>query len=71
MNRWQTIHHAIQPKAHKLLGWTCARCGHQWAPRRALYQDMPKPHNRPVNCPKCKRRNWWIEAGILQKVRAT
>ncbi len=39
--------------------WTCVRpkCGHTWIPR--------KP-GRPVECPKCKRRDWDKKKGVAK-----
>ena len=50
-------------------GFLCARCGHHWAARLHAYRKVRGA--RPVSCPRCKRRNWWIEAGILMPKRAT
>lgn len=71
LNRRQTLHKLLGASSarKRVEGWQCARCGHHWAARMHKYRL--KRGGRPVACPRCKRRNWWIEDGILQKSRRT
>ncbi len=71
LSRQATIHVVLDPVSSRtsVAGWFCARCGHRWAARMHPYREIKGA--RPVACPRCKRRNWWIEAGILMPKRRT
>jgi NAD-dependent SIR2 family protein deacetylase len=40
-----------------IIGFSCYRCGHEWAPEVLIHQET-KDFKLPIVCPKCKTPYW-------------
>jgi len=52
----------VIPKV-KIRGWRCRLCLHEWRSyNRAPFQsqDIPGKLKRPVKCPRCFSKYWWL-----------